>query len=438
MNRVDGLFLRVYVKLIAAMLIGAILVRIFVVPMMDARVGRNIEETFSTSVAVMAEMLAEDQREHRDARATLERASTRFRVAAATVPRGEVRLAASELSRLDGGEVVRTGEPFSSIIWSRIGETDQVLRIGPINSVHPWGGIRGAAGLSVLALALTLGVYALLWPIRRRLTALAGAAAALGRGELTVRAEVGSTDAIGTVAAAFNKMAGDLQRLISRQEELLHMTSHELRTPMQQMHFALERLRDSGAAESVVERMERDLAEMDVLIEELLTYVRLKERRADVWTAVDMADLSAGLCEDLAYTTRGITLVPPDAPIGTFVVEGDARLLRRAVSNLVVNALRHGRSRVVVTITGEAGLVHVQVDDDGPGIPEADRERVFEPFVRLEGQEGGGAGFGLGLAIVRRIAELHGGRVAAAFSALGGAELRLSLRERAGPSEGGL
>ena len=375
-ERHERLFLRVYLHLLAAMFLGVVLVRVLVIPRVEERVARNIEETFSPAVAVMAEMLAEDGGHRRDLRATLDRASARFRAPVEIVPRAGLPLSATELSRLDRGEVVRTADPFRSMIFTLIVGTGSVLKIGPVNSVFPYGGLRGAAMFVLLVLALSIGVYTILRPIRRRLAALARAATALGGGDLGARAEVSSADAIGTVASAFNGMADQVQRLVARQE-FLHMTSHELRTAkIQRLHFTLERLRSAGGAETALEHMNRDLAEIDELIEELLTYVRLKDRRPEIESTVNLTKLCADLCEGLAATAPRITLAGPAAGSRGAEIEAEARLVRRAVSNLVVNALRHARSRVEVAAERDGGALRVDVDDDGPGIAAADREQI--------------------------------------------------------------
>lgn len=226
-------------------------------------------------------------------------------------------------------------------------------------------------------------------------------------------------------------MAEELQRLIADREELLYMTSHELRTPIQRMHFGLERAREArqpGERERALDRMDRDISELDQLIEELLTYVRLKERRALPGAPVDVRGVIEELCETMSDTPAGRALVAPDPSESPLTVTVEARLIRRATSNLIVNALRYARSRVEVTVRREGQSIFIHVDDDGPGIPAAHRARVFEPFHRLDDERTQEShGFGLGLAIVRRIAEVHGGSVAALASELGGARLRLSF-----------
>jgi signal transduction histidine kinase len=427
----DRLFLRVYVNLLLAMLLAGVVVRVLVTPRMDEQLATNVEESLAGPVGILAEVLAEERAQQRDVRAVVDRASARFGAPAVVVSRADLRLDATELARLDQGRVVRSGPPFGCFVHARIPGTDEIVRLGPILVTHPMGGARGASLSVLLGAGLLLGTYLLLRPIRRRLAGLGLAARALGRGELGARAEIGSSDAIGDLAAAFNAMANEIQRLIAAREELLRMTSHELRTPIQRMHFTVERVRDARDAEErgrALDRFERELTELDQCIEELLTYVRLRDGRPRPLTPTDLGPMLAELCESLAGVHPGVALAAPGAEGAPISLAVEPRLSRRAVSNLIVNALRHARSRVEVTVEPDAEAVRIHVDDDGPGIPAADRERIFEPFIRLHDERTQGSrGFGLGLAIVRQIAEVHGGSVTALTSQLGGARLRLSL-----------
>src|SRR5262249_49404859 len=147
----------------------------------------------------------------------LDRASAHSHAPIELVSRAGLPLSPSELARLDRGEVVRTRALFRSMVFRRVTGADSVLKIGPINAVQPYGGARGAAMFVLFVGALSVGVYTILRPIRRRLTALSRAASALGGGDLGARAEVGAADAIGTVASAFNGMAEEVQRLVARQ-----------------------------------------------------------------------------------------------------------------------------------------------------------------------------------------------------------------------------
>jgi signal transduction histidine kinase len=432
---VDRLFFRIQLHMLASLLFAGILGAIFVAPRINERINKNIEESTSVPVAIMAQLLADSHAPEGDIHQSLQRASARFRVPVEFIRRSDANLDDRELARLDRGEVVRTGRTFRAHVFVRIEGQDKLVRLGPLNVVPPMSGAPGIVIFLLVLAALSIGVHWFLRPIRRRLADLGQTAGALGRGELRARATVGSLDAIGTLASAFNRMADEIERLIAAQEELLRMTSHELRTPIQRLHFALESVRDAndGAErERGLRLIERDLEELDHLIEELLTYVRLKDHRAPVRTSVELRPVIDELVEVLSELKGDIALTIRAPDEKTLRVDVEARLIRRAVSNLIVNALRHTRSRVEITVAREGHAIRIYVDDDGPGIPATDRERIFEPFQRLDDERTNSSrGFGLGLAIVRRIAEVHGGSVAVFTSDWGGARLRLSFPQNA-------
>jgi signal transduction histidine kinase len=427
----DRLFLRVFLKLFGCMLLAILLLRVFVIPRVDARVVRNLENTVGPQAALVAELLTGQHAQRHETDALLERVSKRIGTPLVLLPRSELQLESRALGRVDGGEAVlvwRGQFEGPMFFFARVPETDQILRLGPIEAGHPWGGKSGwALGLLMIG-GLSLGVYLLVRPIRQRLAELARTAHALGRGELGARVEPRGRDEISALAEAFNQMAEEIQRLISAREELLRMTSHELRTPIQRMHFSLDRLHESAHSEQALDSLERDLTELDELIEELLTYVRLREHGAPVRVRVEVLPVLDELCKTQGELAAGISLTTHHAGETPVAVTADARLFRRAVSNLIVNALRHARSRVQVTLESKEQVLCIHVDDDGPGIPVADHERIFEPFQRLDDERTRSSrGSGLGLAIVRRIAEVHGGHIAVLTSSLGGARFQLSL-----------
>ncbi len=427
----DRLFLRVYLHIFAGVLLAGLAAQAFVFPRINARLARNIEATFTAPVALMAELFAERYSQYQDFGGPAERASKRFGAPVAILSRSDAPLDAAAFERLDGGEVVRTGPVFESVLHARIEGTGHVLQVGPLPLMFPLGGARGAALFLLFVGGLSLGVFALLRPVRRQLLDLRRTAEALGRGELDARATVGSRDVIGALSTALNHMGKELQRSIAMREELLHITSHELRAPTQRLHFSLALAReaaDPDDREHAFERVERSLEELDSLIDELLSYVRLTARRAPAGVPVDVRPVLAALCETLTTLPNRAVLAAPAPCAEPLVVRVEARLVERATSNLILNALRYARSRVQVSLSREGHAIHIHVDDDGPGIPAAEWERIFEPFHRLDDERTQQSpGFGLGLAIVRRIAEVHGGSVAARGSELGGARFTLSF-----------
>jgi signal transduction histidine kinase len=410
--------------------IAALVAEALIVPRVQQRLGENIEETLSPPLSVMAESLG-DAYGRGTADDLLARARRRFRAPLEIVPGASVPLTGAERERFARGEVVRTDGFLRSVLYVAIPGTDRAIHMGPINPVHPLGEGRGLAMLLLFVGGLSLGTFVLVRPIRRRLGGLARAADAFGRGELSTRAsDLGERDAIHDLGAAFNGMADRIERLIAAHQELLRMVSHELRTPMQRLHFTVERVRDAATPEErerALARATRDLDELDALIDELLTYVRLRDgappRRDPIEIAPVLQDLDTEL-GDLHDDVRLAVHVPaPGLRAGI-----EPRLLRRALANLVVNALRHARTRVQVRATVDDTGIAIDVDDDGPGVPPADRARLFEPFQRLDADPARGRrGAGLGLAIVHRIADLHGGRVTIDTSDLGGARFRLTL-----------
>jgi signal transduction histidine kinase len=262
------------------------------------------------------------------------------------------------------------------------------------------------------------------------LKALAATADELGGGNLSARIAPGPPDAIGHLARTFNGMAERIERLVGAHQELLRMVSHELRTPMQRVHFSVEEVRAAATAadrDRALERIAGDLEKLDELIEELLGYVRLKDSAPTAAAPVDLAPVLEAVTRDLSPLAPGVALVlvlPQDRALRAAI---PPRLLHRALSNLVTNAQAYGHGRVRLSAAVDGGRVVIDVDDDGPGVPEADRDRVFEPFQRLDDGAERKRGFGLGLTIVRRIAELHGGTVGVTTSPLGGARFRFEL-----------
>lgn len=428
----DRLFLGFQLKLVLSLLAAGILSSQIFSPRIDRQVRVNIAESMSIPMLVMAETLAEEQERRPGPSVLLARAMRRSPTPLVVLSRATLALPPRLLEKLDRGEVVPADGYFlRAVLYVRIGTTDQVLRFGPINPIHPLGGGRGLGMILLGFCGLSVGVYLLVRPLRRRLKELSRAAYAFGSGDLTARAVVDSPDAIGTVASAFNRMAHEIQRLIASQRELLRMVSHELRTPLQRMHFALERIRKAEDTEhrtDALRRMERDLGELDALIGELLTYVRLQHDAPLQRQAVDLPRLLDEVVETQSELTDEVTLHHAAPPADLPPVMTNERMLRRALGNLIENGLRNARSRVEVSIQRSGAQLFIDVDDDGPGVPEAERERIFEPFQRLDsGQQRGNTGCGLGLAIVRRIAEHHHGTIAVDGSRLGGARFRLTL-----------
>jgi len=274
----------------------------------------------------------------------------------------------------------------------------------------------------VLPLLLLEGavLYLALGPLRRRLSRLQWATESLGAGNLGIRVRPsGKGDLIESLGETFNSMADRVENLVDAQRQLLGSVAHELRTPLARLRVALELLRDSGEAGPRLQRMESDLEELDSLVTELLGYNRLVSMDAASTEEVPLGEV----CREMA-SAEGWADSDVEIDVrGDVVCRADRRLLARAVANLVRNAVRHARSRVQVTASASGEDCRVTVEDDGPGLPD-DPERLLRPFAKGSGS----GGPGLGLAIVERIAALHGGGVELGESAgLGGASVALVI-----------
>ena len=286
---------------------------------------------------------------------------------------------------------------------------------------HRGGGLLLA--LLALAAAVALGAYPLARRITRRLERLQMRVEALGAGDLQARVEVEGRDEVAELARSFNRAAERIGQLVGGHKTLLAHVSHELRTPLARMRMALELLPGDERPE-LKDRLAKDIAELDGLIGELLLASRLDA--LDGLAHAEAVDLLALAAEEAAEHGAEVEGEP-------VTIAGDPRLLRRLLRNLLENARRHAGDRpggehpVEITVKRAPAGARVSVADRGPGVPEAERERIFEPFYRLPGARETGEGVGLGLALVRQIAQRHGGTVRCVARDGGGSVFEVEL-----------
>ena len=220
-------------------------------------------------------------------------------------------------------------------------------------------------------------------------------------------------------------MAERVERLVRGQKELLANVSHELRSPLARLRMALALLPRDAVTEARLADAERDLAELDRLIDDVLATARLEAtglptRLAEVDVGALLASLAERAQHDPAVAGRRVTV--SDGPGLTLVA--DEALLRRALWNLVENAAKYGAPPITLAAVREGDRVALSVADEGPGVAPEARERVLDPFYRLDAARtpGGGAapgGVGLGLTFARRVAEVHGGAIAVGAASTG-------------------
>ncbi len=283
-------------------------------------------------------------------------------------------------------------------------------------------------GLVILLVLLFVAVAAAAFPVVRRLTrrleALKQGVEQFGAGQLSHRVAVSGHDEVAAVATSFNVAAARVEALVQSHRSLLANASHELRSPLARMKLAVALLDDAPPAQR--ERLKREIdtnvAELDELVEEVLLASRLDvAAQHDRDEPVELLGLAA---EEAARLDAAIDGEP-------LTVTGDERLLRRALRNLLENAHRYGggavESEVSVEVLRHAGQALLRVCDRGPGVPEAMRERIFEPFFRMPGHAEQAGGVGLGLSLVRQIALRHGGRVRCTARVGGGSCFEVSV-----------
>lgn len=287
----------------------------------------------------------------------------------------------------------------------------------PRDRFEPEFGLQWLGGaLALLGLALA-GAWLIASTLSRPLGAIAAAAGEVGRGRAPAPlAETGPRE-IRTVSRAFNRMAGDLAAMERERAMVLAGISHDLRTPLSRLRLALEM---SGADKTAAEGMGLDMEEIDKVIAQFLAFAKGEDEpqlQGDVEMLIAEIAESYGKRERRVAFRRGGLAPFRFAPLA----------IRRAVSNLVDNALSYAGGEVEIAARREGDRVVVEVLDRGPGVPPGEVERLKRPFTRMNEARSGPGGAGLGLAIVDRIARAHGGRLELAPREGGGLAARLSL-----------
>jgi signal transduction histidine kinase len=337
-----------------------------------------------------------------------------------------------DLNNLKNQGIVVFNDDYLQRIYSRIPGTGYVLKLGPFE--HPFI-IRyiNQIFIAMLGLLMATVVWLLLRPIWLDLSKLQIASKHFGEGELQTRIQFSKRSPIRNILKSFNNMASHIQKLIASHKELTRAVSHELRTPVARLRFSLEMLEettDVTARKRFLREMNTDIEELDEMLAELLSYARMEADRQV--TAYSPVVLDEWLRERTMAFQRGchhkkIRVTHSKLPTEA-VTCMDPKLMARALNNLFQNAYRYATSRIHIDFTLIDGKFHLMVDDDGPGIPEEKHDTIFEPFTRLcSSRDRNSGGYGLGLAIVRRIAEAHLGTIEIVKSNLGGTAFLLKF-----------
>lgn len=257
--------------------------------------------------------------------------------------------------------------------------------------------------LGLVGIAVMVGVFPIIRRLLGRLDALQRGVQRFGHGDLGVRVPEHGADEVADLSRHFNAAAARIQALVQSHKSLLANASHELRSPLTRIRMGLELMQGAEPSPQFRREIERNVAELDQLVEEILLASRLDSAEANVgdWEAVDLVGLAAEECARVEAELIADT--------GDLQVRGIAKLLRRALRNLLENARRYSQGPITLELSVQGGSAQVRVCDRGPGVPAAQRERIFEPFYRLPGASERTGGVGLGLALVRSIAARHHG-----------------------------
>jgi two-component system OmpR family sensor kinase len=292
-----------------------------------------------------------------------------------------------------------------------------VALCGAFGASIVWHALLALPGSVTLAALVVFGMPALAtygWmrPVWLDLVMVRARAIDFSGGRFHTRAREARSVIIGPLARTLNALAERMERLIAAQRELANGISHELRTPLARVRFALENLREPASSieyENALTSIDQDVTELDELIDMSLTYARLEysslqpnleSTQLSVWFAdqIDEAALLYTKCEIVAWAEFDRMTQ----------VTMDKRLMSYALRNLLRNASKYARAKIIIGLAVLDGNVELFVEDDGIGIPSAERERIFDAFVRLDRQTGG---YGLGLAITHQVLHAHQGRI---------------------------
>jgi signal transduction histidine kinase len=283
--------------------------------------------------------------------------------------------------------------------------------LAPLSWMLPSSQAHGIPALILSLILLFVAVAVGAWPVANRLTrrlqALRNGVEAFGSGQLQHRVAIEGKDEVAALAGSFNEAAQRIEDLVNSNRNLLANASHELRSPLARLKMAVSIMGDMPPerAAQLKDEIHQDIRELDALVEEVLLASRLDAKPDIDRSPVDLLGLAT------EEANRVGAQLQSDPSLSTHAYQADERLLRRAVRNLLENARRYGGQDIDLVLARQPKQIEIRVCDRGPGVPEDQRDRIFEPFYRLPGHAEHAGGVGLGLSLVRQIVQRHGGQV---------------------------
>lgn len=333
-------------------------------------------------------------------------------------PADSISWLADELAQLQQGNVISLFE--AEKVYFYYLSNQQLLQLGPLTLVQN----DGASWFTLLFFVLlAIAVAAWLWPVARDINSLQHSLTKFSV-NIDTTLQLPSRSFIAPIAQSFQQMSMQIRELLKLQREMTQAVSHELRTPIARLSFALEMAQQLPEQERQL--MLQDVRELQQLVDEILDYARLETGQIPLqMQQIDLTELIANVQEKLEpLPGAAIILQLPEHA----VLYGDGHYLERALQNLLVNAKKYAVQHIRLRLSKHKQCWQLDIEDDGPGIPEHLRQEIFKPFFRVEASRNKQAGgFGLGLAIVQRVAIWHKGDIGVMQSTLGGAHFVLRL-----------
>jgi len=347
-------------------------------------------------------------------------------------------LTPDQVSKLDAGDIAIDHD--GQIMYRRLGTSSKVLVVGPLAANRnpelterlPFDLRLRLLTWSLIGVIFGIALWFWVHPVWRDLETLRQTARDLGDGDFEARSPPARSKLFAALSDTMNSMAERVQQLLATHRELSSAISHELRTPIARMRFALEMLSgtdDRAERERLWAMMEADLDELDHLIDTSLTYARFEREAPEPhFSSVRFADWLSDEVDAVRLLGRDLKITVDTAKLPeNLAVDVDRKAMPYALRNLLRNAFKYASGQIAVSAELRERSIVVHVDDDGIGIPPEDRESVFSAFTRLDrSRDRATGGYGLGLAITRRVLELHGGTATADTAPLGGARFTLT------------
>ncbi|MCF6202702.1 MAG: ATP-binding protein [Methylococcaceae bacterium] len=344
------------------------------------------------------------------------------------------------ITLLRSGQIIEMiDENDDPVYYRQLENTDYIISLGPLANKND-AAYADEIIIVIYYLLVATTLFLWLWPFSQDLHELRKAAINFGEEDFKTRVNLRKKSSIAPVADAFNFMTQHIEELVVAHKDLTHAVSHELKTPLARFKFSLEIISshdDATERHKYIQAMKEDVRELDDLIDEMLRYAKLSTENlklnlekihANKWmqsiiSQYDQENIKIHF-QFLVASSETETETETEKEI---II--DPYLMSRAVNNLIRNGLRYAKKQLKISLELINHQVKLRVDDDGLGIPEQDLEHIFQPFTRLDAsRDRQSGGYGLGLAITRKIVEQHGGYIVADKSALGGAGFQLNWK----------